>query len=491
MPKPCLVIGDCSGRVANWNIPDVSLLSSGTSERVEGFHNLIRTTTDADAYEFKSCYVMYFSEVTNDEYAYCFKRFGLGQVFFVEPHIDYFGVLKNREPLVTVDLIEKKQGKVMFLANVCGVEFYDHNYYDIQGLNRFDMSHFSRLIGCEPNSASPLMCVYYSGPPLHEKDYPEHEMYNSGMPLWKTDDMVLQSQSFLVAEKMDGQMRLLTLKRGQIVIRTLEGTPIYRGKWINNTDILIGQVEEMHRDVGYKMFVLTDVSDSDRGTGGFMHRWAKAYDIRHDLIPHGIHLQQWYLPGMIRQVYDDSEEGVVVQRMFSPPGKLMISGLDYTVGTARYIKKVPTVDIEYAGKIIEVVAKDYSLGNIVKVRDRPEKQVPNSLAQIAIVCSGYTIDDAIRIMNQPINQIYVQRRGSGLVYGTKEKEGMIITPTPRFSAYDYAKCVRAVKRKATQKAKRYQWLRFIKDISMARTKKYVVRYGPATARMKIHDGLVK
>jgi hypothetical protein len=252
------------------------------------------------------------------------------------------------------------------------------------------------------------------GTPMAVALYP----YNKGRALQPYESQYIHPKNTWLAEKKDGIMAKLAHNNKSLEIITqnhksykvFDFTSPIPDEFILQVELVPTTVDHplvVEVGVGSYWVVVTDVLKAPWGArGSFLNRWSWLRYIYDRIKPFKMVrevpgdttskmvretrewpfvLQEWATLDSIRafEIIRDAKEGVVFQSLSAPPGSIK-DGL----GSARYVKRVKTMDIRQAGRIIEV---EFFTGKFVKYR--PDKVNPNPEAVIKGIRDAVTYDE--------------------------------------------------------------------------------------------------
>lgn len=400
-----LIVGDRLGRCANFfsdKLP--SSLAILTDAPHSEYPNVSLDYVRDNISLFGTYYLMYEAEVSLSVLSVIRDLFG--KKVSVECYIDWHGLRNDKSMLTGVDppYIDK-DGNYMFMACTGGKPFPSVNYSSVEGFMKMDCSQFHQIYHIKHAKSAVRRLFHFWV--RNVKNYPDHEFkYNSGLPLTDQDLSMLYSKQFVVSEKNDGKLGKLVIHHGRYRVTSFDQVSVLReGIWPDEQDRAIMQLELMPDGRHIVTDVFSAVSRIKNYSGGFIFRYQYATDRRRWLSCIRIFPKPWYGPHQIQDVYDNSKEGIVFQRLVAPPGRPSSIGSGEKYGTARYIKKNWTIDkyfddpaqvgASYVGPgVYEVVASEYDKGIIDVIRFRHDKSEPNTPAQEYLIGQAYTVDKA-------------------------------------------------------------------------------------------------
>jgi len=219
--------------------------------------------------------------------------------------------------------------------------------------------------------------------------------YNKGLPLQPYENQYIDHAHTRLAVKRDGVMAKLVYSSKALELKAEDGKS-YQVQGFKSDYCLdfILQVElvpvssgfdyhAVHDTVGVWM-VVTDVLLPPWGaTGSFISRWKWLQEI-YSLNDWPFVLQEWVAMSdpRVLELIGTASEGVVVQNLLAPPNAIKDGA-----GTARYVKRVWTIDIKEGKGVINEVTLDGKF-----VRPRPDKTRANPQCVIDAVRTAVDYD---------------------------------------------------------------------------------------------------
>lgn len=242
--------------------------------------------------------------------------------------------------------------------------------------------------------------------------------FNKGRALQPYESQYIHHKHTWVAEKKDGIMAKLAHNNKSLEIITqdhksykvFDFTSPIPDEFILQVELVVTNSDHpftVEVGTGRYWIIVTDVLKAPWGArGSFLNRWSwlrYVYDnikpfkmvreVPGDLTSKMVRsvrewpfvLQEWASLDTIRafEIIRDAKEGVVFQSLSAPPGSIK-DGL----GSARYVKRVKTIDIRQAGRIVEVEFLTHAF-----VRNRPDKTCPNPELVVKGIRDAVTYDE--------------------------------------------------------------------------------------------------
>jgi len=226
--------------------------------------------------------------------------------------------------------------------------------------------------------------------------------YNHGRPLIDTDLVYMNLDDVLIAPKRNGIGGRMCIYDGCAVL-VLDDKRIFKSSFpsANAHHEMRLQIEAMDYDNDPNIlpkFIVTDVYTMGRRTPThFRERWSLFTSLyRNSIVLTSLVVpQDFYMfdrDGMVKYwetiKQDASIDGLVLQNVWAMPGSFK-DGL----GSARYIKKTYTIDVEINSKIWEVDLEDFKIGKVTKLRQRTDKIKANTEKQFHMLNIALKFDD--------------------------------------------------------------------------------------------------
>lgn len=403
LPKPCLVVGDKFGRTKN--IEGVVVMSDQEHKDPD----ILEFDPYMNSEKFKSSIVLNSREIkieSLDLFRELVKDIPSYEIF-----MDHDYIVNNGDVSIGASMITKKNVRGYefkeFVVDLSGSYRPERLFDYIQGYHRIKIDFFAKRYKMSQKLGSYFDYYYVWGNDTSCVINPLD--INRGVPITSQDIHLIQSENFLVGEKIDGELHTCYIKNNLIQIYTPNSNLLKNVK-IEGDVIIPDALLQLEYVSKSGWWFITDVYCAKGYQGGFRSRYVYAERYSTYFEKYHIKYKPWFSCKDMAKVLKKSKEGIVIQDIYASPGKVYKGG-GYTYGSARYWKKVWTVDVYISLScqlspegvnftipgVYEITLDSMKNGYpYIATRFRTDKNTGNTNDQVAFITNALSLDDLLK-----------------------------------------------------------------------------------------------